>query len=274
MLFTLQKNFQYFNPRSPHGERPRKILTASFGCIISIHAPRTGSDECGKKAQETQKAFQSTLPARGATPAFPTFAVSALFQSTLPARGATSAYCYQIPTQLYFNPRSPHGERLNRACPSTVRAKFQSTLPARGATERQGGILQYFLISIHAPRTGSDITNRTPLHNFAISIHAPRTGSDCINPYINTMQPISIHAPRTGSDGIWTENVPMALHFNPRSPHGERRYLGECLNATNDFNPRSPHGERHASSIIRLIRADFNPRSPHGERRPDSASLA
>ena len=34
----------HFNPRSPHGERPIKILFVEIRKRISIHAPRTGSD--------------------------------------------------------------------------------------------------------------------------------------------------------------------------------------------------------------------------------------
>ena len=34
----------YFNPRSPHGERRADISEMQRGDIISIHAPRTGSD--------------------------------------------------------------------------------------------------------------------------------------------------------------------------------------------------------------------------------------
>ena len=36
------------------------------------------------------------------------------------------------------------------------------------------------LISIHAPRTGSDGTSRTAGPHDTISIHAPRTGSDTL----------------------------------------------------------------------------------------------
>ena len=56
-----------FNPRSPRGERPRKI---SFG--------------------DNDPQFQSTLPARGATWSYSTILrIDWAFQSTLPARGAT-----------------------------------------------------------------------------------------------------------------------------------------------------------------------------------------
>ena len=56
----------HFNPRSPHGERQQVHPAVHKGCCISIHAPRTGSD--GKSpAPMSFRAFQSTLPARGAT---------------------------------------------------------------------------------------------------------------------------------------------------------------------------------------------------------------
>ena len=56
---------------------------------------------------------------------------------------------------------------------------FQSTLPARGATEIAYIDLSKGDISIHAPRTGSDV-EFCALHlaDAFISIHAPRTGSD------------------------------------------------------------------------------------------------
>ena len=34
----------YFNPRSPHGERPQALTVCMILPKISIHAPRTGSD--------------------------------------------------------------------------------------------------------------------------------------------------------------------------------------------------------------------------------------
>ena len=129
---TVETVFAYFNPRSPHGERP---LTRS--------------------AVASKSRFQSTLPARGAT-AFCDFSpAQSRFQSTLPARGATkprprdaarTAISIHAPrtgsdnqeglrarkgqisihaprtgsdmtcptlsnARRYFNPRSPHGER-------------------------------------------------------------------------------------------------------------------------------------------------------------------
>ena len=60
----------YFNPRSPHGER-RVLYSKIIGSPdISIHAPRMGSDfrSCG--LAPSSGVFQSTLPAWGATARF------------------------------------------------------------------------------------------------------------------------------------------------------------------------------------------------------------
>ena len=105
----------YFNPRSPHRERHRKLKRKSLHKIfqstlpsqgatvswqraparrnISIHAPLTGSD--------LQFIFE-----RGLLP---------LFQSTLPSQGATLLYLSSLGLCQYFNPRPPHRER-RRLC--------------------------------------------------------------------------------------------------------------------------------------------------------------
>ena len=190
------------------------------------------------------------------------------FQSTLPARGATRRRGKPQGFKSNFNPRSPHGERQGVIHLPRQTLKFQSTLPARGAT-----------------RTG--ISQRV---TWMISIHAPRTGSDGVVGQDYPPIRISIHAPRTGSDSLLRQNGRTGRHFNPRSPHGERRMpiiweniaLAISIHAprtgsdaltpsrvapTLDFNPRSPHGERRRCCNNRSFQGDFNPRSPHGERR-------
>ena len=57
----------YFNPRSPHGERQTKVGLSDPAVLISTHAPRTGSDTHGSGRAAALAAFQPTLPARGAT---------------------------------------------------------------------------------------------------------------------------------------------------------------------------------------------------------------
>ena len=65
--YHLQDTMYYFNPRSPHGERHDG--SARYWCPlpISIHAPRTGSDQMRTQSRTGYLKFQSTLPARGAT---------------------------------------------------------------------------------------------------------------------------------------------------------------------------------------------------------------
>ena len=149
-------------------------------------------------------------------------AFSCLFQSTLPAWGATLRASSLIPLTLYFNPRSPRGERRHstgdeircryfnpRSPRGERRAKvrrisptvlFQSTLPAWGATLAPILDRLNVNISIHAPRVGSDFPFASLKRHVGISIHAPRVGSDALSMSLHVAEIISIHAPRVGSD--------------------------------------------------------------------------
>ena len=80
-----------------------------------------------------------------------------------------------------------------------------------------------------------------------ISIHAPRMGSDECDEgggrcgvYFNPRSPdgerLARHSHRLARN-----------HFNPRSPDGERRSRSRVRRAGGNFNPRSPDGERPAS---------------------------
>ena len=168
--------------------------------------------------------FQSTLPARGATKGMQEkLADLVIFQSTLPARGATtrsieadgkreiSIHAPRTGSDMLpilyakhpkdFNPRSPHGERLRGYFLRPRRLIFQSTLPARGATRAEPSKSAKVLISIHAPRTGSDARacgGRPRKRRFQSTL--PARGAT--RPPIALCRPcvISIHAPRTGSD--------------------------------------------------------------------------
>ena len=236
----------YFNPRSPHGERPERV--AEILCIskISTHAPRTGSDNSFDKKDGVTcdfnprsphgerhgggvllvslEIFQPTLPARGATKRNDLVARGLIFQPTLPARGATvydRAMCALLED---FNPRSPHGERRDAGTKRGTSRQFQPTLPARGATRieaKDEKIAAQFQPTL--PARGATSPHRGVGSRHAISTHAPRTGSDRRwgnDNYFFII--ISTHAPRTGSDMYRSNLRAIPIYFNPRSPHGER----------------------------------------------------
>ena len=161
----------------PQGRRPR--WSAHH---ISIHAPRTGSDTAPHQQTRRHPAFQSTLPARGATIPHCCLLPRNGFQSTLPARGATCATAFSIVLTVYFNPRSPHGERRAVLSQNRVRPVFQSTLPARGATQRPARAASRQQFQPTLPARGA--TDYPALHGVSgrISTHAPRTGSDGLRP--------------------------------------------------------------------------------------------
>ena len=157
MIAARRRLTGHFNPRSPHGERRREAAGLFPPCGISIHAPRTGSDWSLSSSLRAGNHFNPRSP-HGERRLQP------------PGRGQ----------QKNFNPRSPHGERRGeifgafcvKQFQSTLPARgatrgggdgedfgrrFQSTLPARGATDVLAQLLTYQPISIHAPRTGSDV---------------------------------------------------------------------------------------------------------------------
>ena len=199
------------------------------------------------RANKTAASYNISIhaPRTGSDSAAPTtYKAPSTFQSTLPARGATRTRGFGCRFHRNFNPRSPHGERR----------RFPSLRTRRG-----------------------------------ISIHAPRTGSDLDQDICDALEAISIHAPRTGSDVHRRPAPCRRWNFNPRSPHGERRVLFCVFLTGRYFNPRSPHGERQATATLtggnwsfqstlpargatnsfcsaQIISDYFNPRSPHGER--------
>ena len=71
------------------------------------------------------------------------------------------------------------------------------------------------LISIHAPRLGSDaVANPYRYLEQLISIHAPRMGSDLSIPDLLPTWDISIHAPRMGSDSRYIQiNICKFAYF-------------------------------------------------------------
>ena len=218
----------YFNPRSPHGERRRRIVEEDDDAYFNPRSPH---------GERLWRLLPRLLP-------------------------------------LHFNPRSPHGERRRCTTRTSTLWRISIHAPRTGSDLRRGEICGMGRISIHAPRTGSDkkmanvmtrislfqstlpargATRRrseSPQPSTSFQSTLPARGATCAVDQPHAGDGISIHAPRTGSDGAAAgAGLSGRAHFNPRSPHGERRSCAVRHGAVKDFNPRSPHGERRAPGI-------------------------
>ena len=150
---------RHFNPRSPHGERQSRFCSWKFVNDFNPRSPHGERPIC-ISFPICSAVFQSTLPARGATANAADVSRASRISIHAPRTGSDLRSFPGCKSQSYFNPRSPHGERLvyRQGAPKYI--AFQSTLPARGATRRSyKGFTPDERISIHAPRTGSDASN-------------------------------------------------------------------------------------------------------------------
>ena len=168
-----------FYPRSPRGERLDPPHPLPDAIAISIHAPREGSDGSANLSRSNNVEFLSTLPARGATLSGRFIFGDFIISIHAPREGSDSRprKLQRIPPNFY--PRSPRGERHRKDAACRVVVQFLSTLPARGATPP--GMVSARKKPDFYPR--SPRGERLPLEivrhlRGVISIHAPREGSD------------------------------------------------------------------------------------------------
>ena len=189
--------------------------------------------------------FQSTLPARGATPGSPAERRNDYISIHAPRTGSDSASTAGDGHTSHFNPRSPHGERLNLDVCALPENAFQSTLPARGATRPPLAKKSRLKFQSTLPARGATTaTNWTWSAATPFQSTLPARGATAVAAPAALHGAISIHAPRTGSDEHHVGDKIITMDFNPRSPHGERRGQNSVQHEANYFNPRSPHGER------------------------------
>ena len=190
-----------FNPLSPHGERQNVVLVLYFTQNFNPLSPH--GERLLKKIKKS---------------------IDIKFQSTLPAWGETGKGFNRNGSQLI----SIHSPRMGRDVETVNRCACNG-------------------ISIHSPRMGRDVSrcvycthndhfNPLSPHGerlrflgmrftlFVISIHSPRMGRDKYqsNAIYKNIK-ISIHSPRMGRDANLRIYSHPFNHFNPLSPHGERQ---------------------------------------------------
>ena len=218
----LRRGCPYFNPRSPHGERPAHQSEDDDKPHISIHAPRMGSDQ---------------------------------------------GEIVRVRVRQYFNPRPRMGSDVNPSTPVVTMGIFQSTPPAWGATVRLYFPLNVRRISIHAPRMGSDVSCECISARQAYFNPRSRMGSGGpLLKRIRSMFPFQSTLPHG-------ERPSAALHhstdnlFQSTLPHGERRVAIEQKLSSTIFQSTLPHGERLGWLSNLPLQKIFQSTLPHGERQ-------
>ena len=166
-------------------------------------------------------------------------------------------------------------------------ATFQSTLPARGATLPPSESAQRVPISIHAPRTGSDLAQgyqinpatifqstlpargatflavRVRIHSTQFQSTLPARGATCRKPrrplfagrFQSTLPARGATHPRR-----MVEQVQRISIHAPRT--GSDRVGAGGGRRAQDFNPRSPHGERLVRFFARIAINPFQSTLP------------
>ena len=191
------------------------------------------------------------------------------FQSTHPLRGATTSTVFCRSIFLYFNPRTPCGVRQ--------RKDIRCCLP--------------FLISIHAPLAGCDITpGRRWRPRLDFNPRTPCGVRQRIRLCVSIANLISIHAPLAGCDRVLRGLFLLHLLFQSTHPlrgatqrqHRQKRRYRISIHAplagcdqvqkrrqysSTYFNPRTPCGVRLLLRLAKSLLLNFNPRTPCGVRR-------
>ena len=266
-----------FQSTLPGWGAPDQHAHDAVGQVISIHAPRMGSDVAGSVLEVFVMIFQSTLPGWGATASFaPSPPCPVRFQSTLPGWGATRFFSRSAGGSVGFQSTLPGwGATLRGICRYACPRNFNPRSPDGERLSCVRDNAAYADISIHAPRMGSDslihsssitpsyFNPRSPdgerqgkqwqrrLGSNHISIHAPRMGSDRISPKPpNTQDGFQSTLPGWGATCLRSPVAVCFTYFNPRSPDGERPHPRSAVIRANYFNPRSPDGERRRAAAV------------------------
>ena len=109
------------------------VLIRDYNIKISIHAPLTGSDGAGGKRPYVEK-ISIHAPLTGSDSPVRLFSSLLIYFNPRSPYGERRSACRNSSIGDYFNPRSPYGERRTQALACYIILVFQSTLPLRGAT--------------------------------------------------------------------------------------------------------------------------------------------
>ena len=216
----------YFYPRSPRGERHFQHNTLNSVVRISIHAPREGSDAFFCLIFWDISDFYPRSP-RGERPAQNHVGLAAeVISIHAPREGSDPSAGNSHLTTSHFYPRSPRGERPSQG--QALRRRPGNFYPRspRGERLEPDVYRRVGLISIHAPREGSDAgCTSSPIPVFYFYPRSPRGER-------------RVPAKWCGRPDLFLSTLPArgATLFHVLSAGASEGY----------FYPRSPRGERHS----------------------------
>ena len=141
------------------------------------------------------------------------------FQSTHPARGATPYWCVLARPAFHFNPRTPRGVRRDGMSAPMRGGDFNPRTP-RGVRQYAGADLEAIeKISIHAPREGCDYyKSKRPSWSRYFNPRTPRGVRQQRLDTLCHIPRISIHAPREGCDRFLVSATYTPVLFQSTHP--------------------------------------------------------
>ena len=231
-----------FQPTLPARGATRHAQAAACRREISTHAPRTGSD--------VKRIWRDMARWR--------------FQPTLPARGATSGWTLALTSLVHFNPRSPHGERQIEYLSARGEDDFNPRSPHGERLNLDTDGFQREMISTHAPRTGSDTLHKSaPRSTFRFQPTLPARGATGLLRFFLRFSAFQPTLPARGAT-ILCLQVEQNNLFQPTLPaRGATASARTGDRFAPHFNPRSPHGERRLMKIVKMNpAAAFQPTLP------------
>ena len=207
---------------STHAPRTGSDYSGEIACIdlyISTHAPRTGSDKALGLEDGGEQGISTHAPRTGSDGECTETQMDSTISTHAPRTGSDQESII-IRRESVISTHAPRtGSDFGDEATAKAAQAFQPTLPARGATLR-------------SEKEQEDTTVFQPT--------LPARGATRAERFEIKADAISTHAPRTGSDRRFGAVLVSATDFNPRSPHGERRFLSVASCTTGAFQPTLP----------------------------------
>ena len=198
--------------------------------LISIHAPREGSDSTVSIGTTGSCNFYPRSPRGERRVSWSTRRRGTDFYPRSPRGERQASVLILTEPVMDFYPRSPRGERQREKMIGLIINAFLSTLPARGATHGPGA---------------------APHHHQHFYPRSPR-GERPSFQWLWVPTPTFLSTlPARGATALGGRAAVHPQHFYPRSPRGERPPTHAVLFAKRNFYPRSPRGERRSCRVFK-----------------------